>query len=82
MRKLSIRLIRVIYLIFRSIQMNTEVYVFCSKCKEVVDGIGSGDLKDMITCNKCGYRIVANSIGLFEPFLIKGGKKRLYLPED
>jgi hypothetical protein len=60
--------------------METEVYVFCQKCKAIVDGIGSGDLKDMITCDECNAHITANVIGYFRP--IGKEEKRLYFPED
>ncbi len=61
--------------------MDTEVYVFCPECKRIVDGIGSGDLRDMITCSECNSHLTANAIGLFKPYEGDRKEKRLYFPE-
>ena len=62
--------------------MNTEVYVYCSKCKAIVDGIGSGDSRDMIICNVCNAYLTANAVGSFKPYSdVDLPEKRLYIPE-
>ena len=60
--------------------MDTDVYVYCKDCGEITEGTGSGDLRDMITCNCCKKMITANAIGKLKPFE-SGVELRLYWPE-
>ena len=60
--------------------MDTEVYVFCPKCNEIVDGIGTGKAREPIICRECGSFVTSNVIGQYRA--LKKKKKRLYFPED
>jgi RNA polymerase subunit RPABC4/transcription elongation factor Spt4 len=61
--------------------METEVYLVCPNCNEITLGKGSGDFRDLITCDKCENMITSNWIGMFK-LLDSEDEKRLYYPEE
>lgn len=69
--------------------MDKDVVLLCPDCQTIVDGVGSGDPTDLITCQKCNKEFKARLTTIkyknspsdkCSPIHING--KALYIPVD
>lgn len=59
--------------------MDTEVYLLCRQCNKITLGIGTEDLRTLVTCKECGKKFI--SCFYYDGGFFYHNDKRLYSPE-